>query len=503
MLQVFMQIIRVIGGLLFIALSGCSLMPEKTTPEDSSNQTQAIPISADTLVSHHLLQEELKLIKESIQQIHPEPFVRVDRAKFETDYVQVLQGINRPMKRAEFYRRVAPLIASLKDVHSYLSISRDQFGYVSHRQERLFPLAVVLLQEGVFVTADLSPNPLIPPGARLLKINQVATESLVQQMRNMTPKETETGQTRQVQLNFAWLLATLGYSQPVYSVEYEYEDQTYTRALSGLVQAKKTQPKTIQSYYGYTELTPSTSLIWLNDFNEEPEVFDRFLDKHFAQMHAQGTKSLIIDLRYNHGGLSHNLTNLLSRMTDKPIDWASHGSLKVSEYLRSMHRTATKQRRMSKYSWGLQWLPLEWTDQLQHAIHWSQQGSLINLDLEPVVPRYQQKSLNFWVLTNGFCYSACSFLVANVNRYGLAHTIGEQAGSDSRVQFAYPVEQTLPHTQLKLTLPTTRFVLEDDSEAFSSMKFNIPKQIIARSPQDIAKRSDPLIAAALLQAELQ
>ena len=187
-------------------------------------------------------------------------------------------------------------------------------------------------------------------------------------------------------------------------------------------------------------LTPNTALLWLNDFNENPETFSSFLEEKFEQMASYQIENLIIDVRYNQGGLSENLKNLLARLTDEPVYWASQGLIKISDKLKNNHLTKTKARRESKYKWGLQWLPLEWTDKLQHSIYWADPGETITLDLDSITPNGSYRPERVWVLTNGFCYSACSLFVASVNHYQLAKTMGEQTGSLARYQFAYPVK---------------------------------------------------------------
>ena len=485
-------------------LAGCaSLQRESEQIEESekiivTGSRVAPEPEASTQISPDLLKEELDLIREHILTIHPEPFARWSKAEFETYVSQLKKQLNYPLSRAEFFLRVAPLLAEMHDVHSYINLPKDQFGDFRKRGEKFFPLAVVLQEEKVFVASDLSAEPQVPNGAQILSINQAPISFLLNIMRSLTANETLSGQNRRIQMDFTWLLSAMGYAREKYKVKYVWQDKQMEVDLAGLKLPKhdnSNEPPV--SYYGYSKLTPNTALFWLNDFNENPEVFEAYLEDKFTQMRDQGVQNLILDLRYNSGGLSRNLKALLARITNKPIHWADRGMIKVSERLKINHRIKTRERREDKYSWGLQWLPFEWTDRLQHSIWWSEPGEIINLELGAIEPNYNGALSGVWVLTNGFCYSACSFFVASVNHHQLGKTLGEKPGSLANFQFAYPVNIELPHTGLTLTLPTMR--LDFTQTGLSDLI--MPHEPILRTQEDIASRRDPVLNRALRDAE--
>ena len=487
-----------IAWILF-ALAGCASMgPEHTTLPVSEALSQEPRAVAITQISPRLLKEELDLFKRELLAIHPDPFARIDQAEFEHEFERIKASLNYPLSRAEFFLQLAPLLASLRDVHTYLSLPKDEFGDVSLRGERLFPLAVIIHKERLLVASDLSQSPQIPTGAEIVEINNAPTDYLLKVMRSLTARETITGQDRRIQLDFSWLLSAMGYANQEYQVVYRWQGQNHRIDIAGLevVKPLKSSANPI-SYYGFSKITPRTSLLWLNDFNEKPEVFSDFLDDKFGQMADYQVENLIIDVRYNQGGLSENLKNLLSRLTSEPVFWANKGVIKVSEKLKNNHFSKTKQRREDKYSWGLQWLPLEWTDKLQHSIWWADLGETITLSLDSIKPHEDYIPRRVWVLTNGFCYSACSLFVASVNHYQLAKTMGEKAGSLAGEQFVYPVQVKLPHSGLTLSLPTMLLEFSPGKD----VSLIEPQVQIHRTIDDISQRMDPVLNKALSEAE--
>lgn len=502
--------------------------------------------SPDTLFAAEILRVDIDQLVSLLEEIHPEPYALISKRDFLLKAQRIKQSIHYPLSKNEFYLRVAPLVAELGDVHTrlafpkYLQNKTDKNKYSQNKnasilnlQNMLFPLAVLYENKGLYVAADLSLTPQIPTGAIIKEINNAPVDFLLQVMKRLTAKETAAGQRRRIQVDFPWLLTVMGYAKPDYNITYRWQGQNITVNIKGIepppgnieqLESEKSdnfkrdkniepdesplisQSKSSTSFYGFSKLTAQTALLWFNDFNEEPQVFETFLDNQFEQLAAQGLTNLIIDVRYNDGGLSQNIKNLLSHITAKPIYWAKSGEINISAPLKKLHQEKTRQRRINKYAWGLQWLPLEWIDSLQYEISWSDSGEIIKVDFEAVQSAGPIRPINVVVLTNGFCYSACSSFVASVNRYQLADTIGEITGSIARVQYGYPLTIPLAHSQLKFTLPTIKLLLDPDIHERSAImqesnSFIAPDKVYVRTQQQIINRQDAVLNAALRQLQ--
>ena len=528
----FSQFKMIAISLLFI-LSGCaSLQSSKSNKIGADINTlnsNSFRIAAD------ILHEDIDELVTRLIEIHPEPFALISQQDFMRKVQVIKQSIRYPLTRNEFYVRIAPLIAQLGDIHSRLDFPKSLLNGYGKTPSKLFPLAVLFESDGLFVAADLSSNPKIPTGAVITSINNAPIDFLLQMMERLTAKETTAGLRRKIQIDFPWLLAVMGYAKPVYEISYFWKAHENTIRIDGIdppptsseqVDSTNTEiekdndvteygdqsPLLINdagsttSYYGFSKLNSKTALLWFNDFNEDPHVFASFLEDKFEQLAEQGISSLIIDVRYNDGGLSQNIKNLLSHLADEPVYWARTGEINISKQLKNLHYKRTKQRRKNKFQWGLQWLPLEWTSSLRYEISWGDLGEKVLVEFEPVEPAQSIIPQNVIVLTNGFCYSACSSFVAAVNQYELAQTIGEITGSFAEVQYAYPLITKLPHTQLNLILPTMKLVFNSqsaDRQAIAKEGNNLilPKQTVVRTLEQIIQRQDVVLGQALKQIE--
>jgi hypothetical protein len=510
-------------------LSGCAI---KSTVEPPS----ALISTAKTAISPGLLKEELELIKQHLIDIHPQPFYRLSRAQFEQQYQHIKQSIRYPLNRSEFYLKVAPLLASLKDAHSFIELPLDAKDAFKYSDERLFPLAVIVetdvndeselesesraesraepssepkpeLESRLYVAADLtrtaSINKLneqrqkIPAGAEILAINQIPSKHLLKVMRSLVSQETLPGQSRKIQMSFSRMLAAMGHASEHYQIDYLWQGQQYRKRRLGLAirapVSTQVEHARTPSYYGFSQLNPTTALLWLNDFNQEPEEFKSYLKDKFSLMQARKVKHLILDLRFNSGGLTQNLTELLSYLTEQAVPWATVGNIRISDALKQQHFDKIRKRRKHKYNWSINWLPLEWTNRLQYSVWWNDVGESISVDMAPIQPKNSYRPQHLYVLSNGFCYSACSYAQAAIKANQLGVIIGEKSGSLVDVQFAYPVKITLPHSHLSLTLATTQLKLEQPL----ANQLLEPDIAIKRTQQDIIQRRDPTMIEAL------
>jgi len=511
----------------FLLLTGCaSLTPKQSSKiEPGGDINKANLNSSNFRIAIDFLHQDIDQLVTQLIEIHPEPFALISEQDFMREVWVIKKSIRYPLTRNEFFVRIAPLISQLGDIHSRLDLPRSLLDTSAKVNNKLFPLAVLYEKSGLYVAADLSSNPKIPAGALITEINHAPAEFLLHLMRRLTAKETDAGHRRKIQIDFPWLLSVLGYAKPVYDISYFWQGREVSVQIDGIAPPNVTSETNLviddsdeqsqllindsgstASYYGYSKLNATTGLLWFNDFNEEPQVFSSFLADKFEQLAERGINNLILDVRYNDGGLSQNIKSLLAYLTNKPVYWASKGEINISRQLKKLHHIKTKQRRKNKFKWGLQWLPLEWTNSLRYEISWGDLGEKVTVDFEAVEPAEAVIPQNITVLTNGFCYSACSSFVATINRYGLGKTLGEKTGSYVKVQYAYPLTAKLKHTQLALVLPTMKLSFDSkvvDRQAVIQENNSLisPQKPIVRSLEQIINRQDIVLSEALKALE--
>ena len=120
--------------LFLVCLSCCSF------PDFQADSLDSPESKLSRIISPDKLKEDLDLLFNKIEEIHPNPYAYVTKEEF----MQLRQGlysqIDRPYSRSEFYRLVAPVVASLRNGHTFLSPFLEEFQTYAKSGGRLFPL---------------------------------------------------------------------------------------------------------------------------------------------------------------------------------------------------------------------------------------------------------------------------------------------------------------------------------------------------------------------------
>jgi hypothetical protein len=475
----------IIACLLLLLLSNCASLLDSDIAKTKSEK----------IYTPAQLRADLNFFNRVLKEVHPEPFARLERNKFQNSFDQLFIQTSWPQRRRDFFRNFAPLVSSISDIHTRVLYPFEEQQYFLEQQGQ-FPLSVLYSTEGLIVVADQQRIPLIPVGAKLVSINNIDIDTILDNFKNYIPAETVTGQRRMIQMEFTSLLWSVYQLEGDYDVEFIWRNQHFSRKIKGIKNKTTEQAKSTVSHYGLMSIDPSTSVLWLNDFNEEYDKFEAFLDYQFKELVEQNKSNLILDLRYNQGGITDNLALLLSYLTSKPINWATHATLKLSEPFRDQHGLLLNNAKNQKYGNYLDWLPVEYLNFWQWEILFADDGELLETNIKSVVSEKEHYFTgNIVVLSNGYCFSACASLVATLEKNKLATVIGESPGSMTNVQYGYPIEIKLPNTGLKVIIPAMKFVLENTKTLPNNAL--VPEYKVERLRLDVLLGRDPVLEFAL------
>ncbi len=472
-----------------ILASGILILSACTTIPLTKNRIEEEPI-----FNPGQLREDLRFLDKSLKEIHPEPFSRLDRSTYQQIYQQLHQNLIWPLRRQDFYRKMAPLISRFSDTHTRLLYPQQEYQQFVSRYGK-FPLSLLYSNDGLFVVADGQDKIKIPIGAQVIAINDVSIESILENFKSYIPAETDSGQRRMIQMEFPRLLWSLYDVNDHYEIDYFWHNRVFRKTVRAIKTRDGRRHQPIASHYGSIAINKQTRLLWLNDFNEKYDNLELFLDKQFRQITEQEISTVILDLRYNKGGITDNLALLLSYLTKDEVSWANKGTVKLSEPFRKHHYRQLTNTKNEKYGQYLDWLPVEYLNLLQWEILFSSDGEWLEADIDNIEPNEEIGFMgDLYVLSNGYCFSACASLVATLQDNGRATIIGESPGSQTHVQYGYPIEVELPNTGLKLVIPAMKFELSD---SISKQKVITPDHQLERSVFDIILGQDTVLDFAL------
>ena len=155
-----------------------------------------------------------------------------------------------------------------------------------------------------------------------------------------------------------------------------------------------------------------------------------YADRLFAELDANGTKNLVIDLRFNGGGNSRYGDYLLDYLTDKPYRMCARVDLKLSEHLYAQHGPTHEE--------------LTGLTTTQRVAN------------EKPNDRGIRFSGDFYVLIGPSTYSSAHMFVSVVKDYELGTLIGEETG-ETRLSFGEVLSKSLPNSELYMNVSCKQF----------------------------------------------
>lgn len=294
----------VVGMLVILLSSSCTaispVVPIPTaTPAPTPTSTPPPPYK---VLSPEDMRYDLDELFRQIEKIHPDPYAKKSKEDVGRDRQAVYETLNQPMTIVDFYRKVAPLIASLGDDHTKVFPSDDVYDQMKG-YERFFPLDLTFKGGKAFITGNYTGNPDIPLGAELLAINNTPFSEI---------------QSRWIpNISYYWKLWFFFGSIPEYQIDLlpMGESTPLKVTIPGLTSDELNQQITEQPWEAVSYKTLPGEKIGILTVNTFWAIA---VDPAFSQIKKDGVQDLIIDIRKNGGGTPQSVDQLMNYLTDQP-----------------------------------------------------------------------------------------------------------------------------------------------------------------------------------------
>jgi C-terminal processing protease CtpA/Prc len=299
--------------IIVFTLSACNgLFPrpvndEVANPILSAAQTINSPSPEYNLLTPADMRGDLDELFSQVEKVHPNLYAKRSKEDVDRDRQTLYAELSQPMSVVDFYKKVAPLIASLGDDHTRVLPPRDIFDEI-YDHEKLFPLALAFEGGQAFIVSNPAGNADIPLGAVLLEINGAKVSDVLP---NLIPDP---------RLPFAWKLWLFYGSNPEYRLTILSPGQTIPVSLvvPGLTLAEMEKQSAVAETWeevSYRTLPQKqTGLLTVNSFTNIKEP----LKQAFRQIQKDHVNRLIIDIRANDGGYLESLQFLMDYLTEGP-----------------------------------------------------------------------------------------------------------------------------------------------------------------------------------------
>jgi hypothetical protein len=406
--------------------------------------------STDEKISAKLLKEDFNTLRSNLESTQLGLYLYTSKDSLDKIFDRMSASFNESMTSLEFYRRIAPLNKSLKNLHTRLAPSASCEKSLEDEVSR-FPLDIHWHNGEMYLLRNHSVNESLLTGSVIKSINGVRAEAVFHTILECRARDgfNESYPIAQASRNFSLYYAQLIDTPITFSLELTAPDGTAQKielpGLRGMEINNSRISKYNRKYSQYSEdwdawiankepalrfdirenvATMTLRTFYLPAIEGNGQNYEVFLKESFNKLITSKTENLIIDLRNNHGGSDLMGMSLISYLHDSVLYYY-------------------KKR----------------TSLIKPILKFEKKGSLYEIVgrngwVGKVIPAQQIYHGNVYVLMNGYSVSAAAEFIGHLKNINRAIFIGEEAGGNPVV---FTGGQTslvdLPHSHVTGVIP--------------------------------------------------
>jgi hypothetical protein len=498
--------VLILVGMILVAALVCAkitVAPElaKPTPEQSS----PAPVGFDPGKTYpaEALKEDLETLWSMLEEGHGGFDRYTPASELRKSFDAASGGLAGPMTEFDFYLRVLPLIAAIKDGHTRLALSPGAAEFLD-AQPVFFPFGLRFLEDKIYIFRNLSSDETVKEGAELLAVNGTLAADIVPALLPLVPSDAGI-RTRKLRLlespaYFGRLLSLkLGQPESYRLLTRTHQGgnvrETVVPGIKGtdiarLITERYPDAVTERPVYELT-FRGATAVLTVRSFSDDPgkgsRPYPEFLENAFRSLAEKKTPSLIIDLRGNGGGRDEYGKLLFAYVMDRPFLYYAGLETKKNRYdlFRFTDESAKDAEELAR---PLRKNSRGWYDVLGHP----------NRGLQtPREPGFRGRVA---ILIDGGSFSATGETTSVFHFYKKAVFFGEECGSGYYGNTSgFMVMATLPNSRLRVRIPLVLYTMAVDG--YPKDRGIVPEFPVAPTIGDILAGRDVVMEKALAYLE--
>lgn len=460
------------------------------------------------------LKEDVDFAYSKLQQMHPQLYWYIPKKELELKFDSLKQTINEPLTPLQFYFKLQPVIAGIREGHLSLRIPRKKFTKkeiktLEHKKGLFSRFEYYISGDQMYITENRDSIEHIQQGTEILSINHIPVSEYIKKYRNLISSD---GYNTTFQpyflkdLFFNYYTAENGLAdRAILETLYKGEKHTYTLSRESKSDSdlekdkemnKRTQERKLNDYvaasnsynrsFKFLDKDSTVAYIKVKSFSRE--YSDEFYKKTFAKIKKAKSDYLIIDVRNNYGGSLYEINNLYSYLTDKPFTL-----IKPSQVTsRDIPLRTNYFRKSNPLDYAIKSISYPSYFFAQAFSTYKKDGKVfykMKAD-KPTKPNKEAFHGKVFVLINGGSFSASSIITAKLKNDKRATLVGEETGgaNDGTVAGFYSY-QKLPNSEIRFPIG---LLLVQPNIDFSDTKKGVTPDIeIKENLQDIIDKKDP------------
>ncbi|SFH83164.1 S41 family peptidase [Halpernia frigidisoli] len=471
------------------------------------NENLEKPIAADKL------KEDVNFAYLKLHQFHPNLYWYISKDSLDYKFDSLKTTINKPLKPLEFYLKLEPVVAKIREGHLRVTIptrrlTKKEQKYLLTQKGLFGRYNFAIDGDQLFVLDNAEKVPNMQVGTEILKINDHPTLDYLKKYRKLITSDGKNQTFQKYYLAKSWS-SFFTYENGILDsvkLETKYQNEIKTFYLKRekiskvekkveKVEVKKKQQQNKNSDYNVARKLYNRSLTFekkdssiafmkINSFSNTRSA--KFYKESFATLKKAKTKYLIIDMRNNFGGSVAEINNLYSYLTDEKlkflndIEVTSNKSMYHADYFNQVPNLI---KPLAAIAYPFYLVGTAFSNKEKDGKHYLRANYKIRKIKED---NFKGK---LYVLINGGSFSAASILPSKLKGDKRAFLVGEETGgaNDGSVAGRYSTI-TLPNSKLKL--PISLMLFQPNITFTNTEKGVVPDKEIIPTISEVLQKKD-------------
>jgi len=472
------------------------------------------------------LKKDVDFAYKKLKKLHPNLYWYISKEALDYKFDSLKQTINKPMKPLDFYKKISPVVASVRQGHTYIKAPTKKFSkketkaIVKKGTGPFSQFEFDFYNDKLYVIKNKSYDKTILPGTEVLLVNGTKPADFIMEYNNYYSSDgfNTTLKDQRSDNRFTSFFTIENGIKDSLQYTFKHNDSirviTIKRHKKDSLEEKINEVKKKISAVEKNKLRTIKRKNRVNGYNKDSKNYNRNLDfisqdssiaqmkirhfkkgrfrafyrQSFKEIQERNSKTLILDLRDNGGGSLNEIVNLYSYLADSTFvfldksEVVSRASLFEGAYFNGgIVPEKILKSICSPFVYGYLLLTVQ-KDKDGKKYFATKTNS----------HKIKQNAFkgNIYVLINGGSFSASSIISSNLKGSKRAFFVGEETGGGYNGTVAgFMPEYNLPSSKLKLRLGIMLIKPHYKTDTFGHGIF--PDKEIIPTLEDHINQNDP------------
>jgi Peptidase family S41 len=458
-------------GLLIIS---CGKSEKKRNSSEKPSKSIKKIKSKQKKVESGYFDSDFHLIISSLESIHPQPWNIVSKSNFIKEINKSKLKLKTSRSLLDFWKQISPIIHSLKDSHTSISIPVSVLRSGVKKGVKFFPLSLYLNKNKAFLGSDYEG---IKAGTEIKSINSIPMSEIINKLSGYISWERRGYGLRLLENSFGgFLYMVYGFSNE-FTITYENRGKIQKVKLKGhsSTATGARNLKASREVLGYRYLKEiDGALLTIKAFGNKAK-FKKWVELSLLKIEKSKVKNIIIDLRSNYGGNSRLGDLLIKSISSTKYVQFLKVEIKISKFIQNKYPTW---RKIQKIKLGTL-------------------ATIFNYRINPSSPNKNQIKMKskyqLFLLTDTTTYSSGVSFAAAFRSFSLGTIIGQETGGAAN-HYGDVVKIPLSSSALTLNISHKKFKTIEGSAKWRGV---IPHIILKENIKTVLSKRDSVLEYAI------